>query len=160
MNQSEFDNLLQTARERDLTDGELARLERWLAANPAEWEVLDHLLAALPDTPVATNFTARVLDEVRCAEAAQPPLGQALWRRLLVPQFRPIQIAAAAMLVMVIGGIGYQSHLNQSRAEMAASVASLASIAEFTPGFLADFEAIEAITQADPIDEELWAALK
>jgi len=163
MNQSEFDNLLQTARERDLTDGELARLERWLAANPAEWaewEVLDHLLAALPDTPVATNFTARVLDEVRCAEAAQPPLGQALWRRLLVPQFRPIQIAAAAMLVMVIGGIGYQSHLNQSRAEMAASVASIASIAEFTPGFLADFEAIEAITQADPIDEELWAALK
>ena len=163
MNQSEFDNLLQTARERDLTDGELARLERWLAANPAEWaewEVLDHLLAALPDTPVATNFTARVLDEVRCAEAAQPAIGQAWWRRLLVPQFRPIQIAAAAMLVMVIGGIGYQSHLNQSRAEMAASVASIASIAEFTPGFLADFEAIEAITQADPIDEELWAALK
>ena len=163
MNQSEFDNLLQTAHERDLTDGELARLERWLAANPAEWaewEVLDHLLAALPDTPVATNFTARVLDEVRCAEAAQPALGQAWWRRLLVLQFRPIQIAAAAMLVMVIGGIGYQSHLNQSRAEMAASVASLASIAEFTPGFLADFEAIEAITQADPIDEELWAALK
>ncbi len=160
MNQSEFDNLLQTARERDLTDGELARLERWLAANPAEWaewEVLDHLLAALPDTPVATNFTARVLDEVRCAEAAQPAIGQAWWRRLLVPQFRPIQIAAAAMLVMVIGGIGYQSYLNQSRAEMAASVAS---IAEFTPGFLADFEAIEAIAQADPIDEELWAALK
>ena len=163
MNQSEFDNLLQTARERDLTDGELARLERWLAANPAEWaewEVLDHLLATLPDTPVATNFTARVLDEVRCAEAAQPAIGQAWWRRLLVPQFRPIQIAAAAMLVMVIGGIGYQSHLNQSRAEMAASVASIASIAEFTPGFLADFEAIEAIAQADPIDEELWAALK
>jgi len=163
MNQSEFDNLLQTARERDLTDGELARLERWLAANPAEWaewEVLDHLLAALPDTPVATNFTARVLDEVHCAEAAQPAIGQAWWRRLLVPQFRPIQIAAAAMLVMVIGGIGYQSHLNQSRAEMAASVASVASIAEFTPGFLADFEAIEAIAQADPIDEELWAALK
>ena len=129
MNQSEFDNLLQTAYERDLTDGELARLERWLAANPAdqaEWEALDHLLATLPDTPVATNFTARVLDEVRCAEAAQPALGQAWWRRLLVLQFRPIQIAAAAMLVMVIGGIGYQSHLNQSRAEMAASVASVA----------------------------------
>jgi hypothetical protein len=58
---------------------------------------------------------------------------------------------------MVIAGVGYQSHLNQSRAEMAAAVAS---IAEFTPGFLADFEAIEAIAQANPIDEELWAALK
>jgi anti-sigma factor RsiW len=160
MNQSEFDNLLQTAPERDLTDGELARLESWLAANPADqakWEVLDHLLAALPDTPVATNFTARVLDEVRSAEASRPALGQAWWLRLLAPQFRPIQIAAAAMLAMVIGGVGYQSHLNQSRAEMAAAVVS---IAEFTPVFLADIEAIEAVAQAAAIDEELWAALK
>ena len=160
MNQSEFDNLLQTAYERDLTDGELARLERWLAANPAdqaEWEALDHLLATLPDTPVATNFTARVLDEVRRAETAHPALGQAWWQRLLAPQFRPVQIAAAATLAMVIGGVGYQSHLNQSRAEMAAAIAS---IAEFPPGFLADFEAIGAVAQADVIDEELWAALK
>ncbi len=160
MNQSEFDNLLQTAIERDLTDGELAKLERWLAANPAdqaEWEALDHLLATLPDTPVATNFTARVLDEVRRAETAHPALGQAWWQRLLAPQFRPVQIAAAATLAMVIGGVGYQSHLNQSRAEMAAAVAS---IAEFPPGFLADFEAIGAVAQADAIDEELWAALK
>ena len=160
MNQSEFDNLLQTATERDLTDGELARLERWLAANPAdqaEWEALDHLLATLPDTPVATNFTARVLDEVRRAETAHPALGQAWWQRLLASQFRPVQIAAAATLAMVIGGVGYQSHLNQSRAEMAAAVAS---IAEFPPGFLADFEAIGAVEQADAIDEELWAALK
>ena len=157
MNQSEFDNLLQAASERDLTDGELAKLERWLAANPAEqaeWEALDRLLAALPDEPVATNFAARVLDEIRRAE---PALGQAWWQRLLSPQFRPIQIAAAATLAMVLGGVGYQSHLNQSRAEMAAAVAA---IAEFTPGFLADFEAIEAIAQADAIDEELWAALK
>ena len=160
MNQSEFDNLLQTAIERDLTDGELAKLERWLAANPAdqaEWEALDHLLATLPDTPVATNFTARVLDEVRRAETAHPALGQAWWQRLLAPQFRLVQIAAAATLAMVIGGVGYQSHLNQSRAEMAAAVAS---IAEFPPGFLADFEAIGAVAQADAIDEELWAALK
>jgi anti-sigma factor RsiW len=160
MNQSEFDNLLQTAHERDLTDGELARLERWLAANPAdqaEWEALDHLLATLPDTPVATNFTARVLDEVRRAETAHPAVGQAWWQRLLAPQFRPVQIAAAATLALVIGGVGYQSHLNQSRAEMAVAVAS---IAEFPPGFLADFEAIGAVAQADAIDEELWAALK
>ena len=160
MKQPEFENLLQTARVRDLTDAELAKLERWLAANPgeqAEWEAIDRVLVALPDAPVASNFTARVMDEVRRAEAAAPALGQAWWQRLLAPQFRPIQIAAAATLAMVLGGVGYQSHLNQSRAEMAAAVAA---IAEITPGFLADFEAIEAIAQADPIDEELWAALK
>ena len=160
MKQPEFENLLQTARVRDLTDDELAKLERWLAANPgeqAEWEAIDRVLVALPDAPVASNFTARVMDEVRRAETAHPALGQAWWQRLLAPQFRPVQIVAAATLAMVIGGVGYQSHLNQSRAEMAAAVAS---IAEFTPGFLADFEAIEAVAQADAIDEELWAALK
>ena len=61
---------------------------------------------------------------------------------------------------MVIGGVGYQSHLNRNRAEMAASLHAVATIAEMAPGLLSDFEAIEAIDQADPIDEELWAALK
>ena len=49
MNQPEFENLLQTARTRDLTDAELAKMELWLTANPAElaeWEALDRLLAA------------------------------------------------------------------------------------------------------------------
>ncbi len=160
MNQSEFEILLQTASKRDLTGAELDKLQSWLAANPveqAEWEALDRLLAAQPDVPVATNFTCRVLDEISRTEAAAPAIDQAWWQKLLSPQLRPIQIAAAATLAMVVGGIGYQSHRNQSRAEIAAAVASIAEVA---PGFLADFEAIEAITQADPIDEELWAALK
>ena len=38
--------------------------------------------------------------------------------------------------------------------------AAIVSIAEFTPVFLADIEAIEAVARADAIDEELWAALK
>ena len=162
MKQPEFENLLQTARERDLTDAELAKLERWLAANPdeqAEWEALDRLLVALPDAPVASNFTARVLDEGRRAEVPGPALGQAWWRKLLAPQFSPIQIASAAALAMVVV-VGYQSYLNRNRAEMAASLHAVATIAEMAPGLLSDFEAIEAIEQADPIDEELWAALK
>ena len=43
---------------------------------------------------------------------------------------------------------------------MAASLHAVATFAEMAPGLLRDFEAIEAIRQADPIDEELWAALK
>ena len=163
MNQPEFENLLQTVHTRDLTDAELAKLEHWLAANPDEqdaWAALDRLLVVLPDAPVATNFTARVLDKVRRAEATGQALGQAWWRKLLAPQFRPIQIAAAAALAMVIGGVGYQSHLTLNRAEMAASLHEVATIAEMVPGLLSDFEAIEAIQRADPIDEELWAALK
>ena len=59
MNQSEFDNLLQTATERDLTDGELARLERWLAANPAdqaEWEELDRKSTRLNSSHVVISY--------------------------------------------------------------------------------------------------------
>ena len=160
MNQPDIESLFQTARARDLTDDEWAGLERWLDANPverAEWEAVDQLLAALPDAPVPSNFTSHVLEEARRSNAPVPALGQAMWRKLLSLQFRPIQIAAAATLAMVIGGVGYQSHLERSRAEMAEAVVS---IAEFNSGILSDFEAIEAITQANPVDEELWAALK
>ena len=162
MNQPEFENLLETVHARDLTDAELAKLEHWLAANPDErdeWVALDRLLVALPDAPVATNFTSRVLDKVRRAETARQALDQAWWRKLLAPQFSPIQIASAAALAMVVV-VGYQSYLNRNRAEMAASLHAVATIAEMAPGLLRDFEAIEAIRQADPIDEELWAALK
>ncbi|MDP7049609.1 MAG: hypothetical protein QF721_09165, partial [Verrucomicrobiota bacterium] len=92
MNQPDIESLLQTERARDLTDDEWAGLERWLDANPAErveWEAVDQLLAALPDAPVASNFTSRVLEEARRAEAPAPALGQAVWRKLLAPQFRP-----------------------------------------------------------------------
>ncbi|MEE2947535.1 MAG: hypothetical protein VX392_04385 [Verrucomicrobiota bacterium] len=160
MNQFDIDSMLQTALARDLTDEEWAGLESWLAVNPverAEWEAVDQLLAALPDVPVPSNFTSCVLEEARRSEVPAPAFGQAMWRKLLALQFRPIQIAAVATLAIVIGGIGYQSHLNQSRAEMAEAVVS---ISEFTPGFLSDFEAIEAIAQADPVDEDLWAALR
>jgi len=163
MNKSEFENLLQTVHARDLTDAELAKLEHWLAENPGEqdaWAALDRLLVALPDVPVATNFTDRVLGKVHQAESTGQPLGQAWWRKLLVPQFRPIQIAAAAALAMIIGGVGYQSHLTLNRAEMASSLREVAIVAEMLPGLLSDFEVIDAIEQADPIDEELWAALK
>jgi len=43
---------------------------------------------------------------------------------------------------------------------MAESLQTVATIAEMAPELLADFDAIDAIDQSDPIDEELWAALK
>ena len=47
---------------------------------------------------------------------------------------------------MVIGGVGYQSHLTLNRVEMAASLHEVAAIAEMVPGLLSDFEAIEALS--------------
>ena len=63
-------------------------------------------------------------------------------------------------MTLLIGVFGYQKHLDQDRAEMAESLQAVATIAEMAPGLLTDFDAIDAIDQSDPIDEELWAALK
>ena len=61
---------------------------------------------------------------------------------------------------MFVGFLGYQSKLSQDRINMAESVQSMANFAEMAPELLSDFETINAIDHSDPIDEELWAALK
>ena len=167
MNQPEYDQLLQTALERELKAEELAQLDGFLAQNQAErfeFEAVDQLLAKLPDVTVSSIFTHRVMDAARREEQPVPALGQALglfwWQRLLAPQHRIMRLVSAAAVVLLVTVLIYQSHLSQDRAEMAESLQTVATIAEMAPELLADFDAIDAIDQSDPIDEELWAALK
>ena len=162
----QYSQLMQAAMERELTAEELARIDDLLGQNKAEladFEAVDHLLAKLPDVIVPSNFTARVLDEAQRQDQPAQALGQAWWQRLFSPQYRSIQLASAAAVALLVGVFGYQNHLDQDRAEMAEMAESLqavATIAELAPGVLTDFDAIDAIDQSDPIDEELWAALK
>ena len=162
----QYSQLMQAAMERELTAEELARIDDLLGQNKAEladFEAVDHLLAKLPDVIVPSNFTARVLDEAQRQDQPAQALGQAWWQRLFSPQYRSIQLASAAAVALLVGVFGYQNHLDQDRAEMAEMAESLqavATIAEMAPGLLTDFDAIDAIDQSDPIDEELWAALK
>ena len=170
MNQPEYDQLLQKALERELTAEELAQLDDFLAQNQAErfeFEAVDQLLAKLPDVTVSSNFTHRVMDAARREVQLAPALGQALrlswWQRLLSPQLRIMRLGSAAAVVLLVSVLSYQFHLSQDRAKMAESlqtVATIATIAEMAPELLADFDAIDAIDQSGPIDEELWAALK
>ena len=167
MNQPEYDQLLQTALERELTAEELAQLDDFLAQNQAErfeFEAVDQLLTKLPDVTVSSNFTHRVMDAARREVQLAPALGQALglfwWQRLLAPQHRIMRLGSAAAVVLLVSVLSYQFHLSQDRAEMAESLQTVATIAEMAPELLADFDAIDAIDQSDPIDEELWAALK
>tara|TARA_A100001037_G_C15068525_1_gene598258 strand:+ start:248 stop:811 length:564 start_codon:yes stop_codon:yes gene_type:complete len=162
-----YGTLLQIALERELTAEELEQFDGLLAQNQselAEFEAVDQLLAKLPDVTVSSNFTARVLDEAqrqdRTAPAVDQALGQAWWKRLFAPQYRSIQLASVAAVTLLIGVFGYQKHLDQDRAEMAESLQTVATITEMAPELLTDFDAIDAIDQSDPIDEELWAALK
>src|SRR5437870_688935 len=89
MNESEYQALLQTAGRRPLQAEEQARMELWLAAHPeaqAEWEIeagLNRLLEQLPDAPVASNFTARVvqaLDQKPSGKTARASLSAWLGR--------------------------------------------------------------------------------
>ena len=159
----QYSQLMQAAMERELTAEELAQIDGLLAQNQSEladFEAVDHLLAKLPDVTVSSNFTARVLDEAQRHGQPALALGQAWWKRLFSPQYRSIQLASAAVVALLIGVFGYQNHLDQDRAEMAESLQAVTTIAEMAPGLLTDFETIDAIDQSDPIDEELWAALK
>ena len=159
----QYSQLMQAAMERELTAEELAQIDGLLAQNQSEladFEAVDHLLAKLPDVTVSSNFTARVLDEAQRHGQPALALGQAWWKRLFSPQYRSIQLASAAAVALLIGVFGYQNHLDHDRAEMAESLQAVATIAEMAPELLTDFETIDAIDQSDPIDEELWAALK
>ena len=175
MNQSEknqqfdqqYSQLLQAAFERELTAEELAILDVFFAQNQeelAEFEAVDQILARLPNVAVPNNFTARVLDEAQRQDQPAPafgqPFGPSLWQWFFAPQYRSIQLALIATVVLLVGVFGYQSHLSQDREEMAESLQAVATITEMVPGLLTDFDAIGAIDHADPIDEELWAALK
>lgn len=163
MNQPEYDQLLQTALERELKAEELAQLDGFLAQNQAErfeFEAVDQLLAKLPDVTVSSNFTHRVMDAARREVQPTPALGLSWWQRLLAPQHRIMRLGSAAAVVLLVSVLSYQFHLSQDRAKMAESLQTVATIAEMAPELLADFDAIDAIDQSGPIDEELWAALK
>ena len=76
MNESEYQALIEASWRRSLTDDEQARLDSWLRVHPEmhnEWEeesALNRMLEELPEAPVASNFTARVLQAVQREAAA------------------------------------------------------------------------------------------
>src|SRR4051812_9597255 len=103
---------------RKLTPAEDAELRAWLAAHPealADWETestLTDALGRLPDAPVPSNFTARVMQSIdrEATAAARPRTGG--WHRLanLLPR------AAMAAVVLCAGLLTfhqYQSYQHQ-----------------------------------------------
>jgi anti-sigma factor RsiW len=70
MNNPVHDELIRLSLKRELTEEDRARVDAALAAHPElreQWEndaVLGRMLRQLPDAPVSSNFTARVLDAI------------------------------------------------------------------------------------------------
>jgi len=163
MNDPLYQRLLEARWRRKLTASEEAELRAWLAAHPemeADWLAesgLGGVLSSLPDAPVPTNFTARVLNAVNQEPAGSRPATTGwrwAWHRFL-PR------AAVAVLVAATGLITYERHEALQRAVLARNVATVADVAAVpNPELMKDFEAVRRLDQTPPADEELLALLR
>ena len=145
---------------RRLTEAELAE---WRAAHPesapdAETEAaLSDALAALPDTPVPSNFTARVLQDLE-REARRPAPRTRDWAwvwRVLVPR------AALASVVVGVSLFAYHRHQVSERLAVGQSIATFAGVASLpSPQILEDFDVIQRLDTTPPADRELVAWLQ
>jgi anti-sigma factor RsiW len=165
------DPLFERWRERGwrgrLTSAEEEQLAEWLAQHPeaqSEWaeEVnLNELLEALPNAPVSSNFTARVLKAAQLERAATNPKRSTVaevsmnwWVRWL-PR-------AAFVAVLLLAGLASYVHLQSTRraqwAESLTTVAQLPSVPN--PEVLKDFDAIAALSSTPPADEELLKVMQ
>jgi len=160
------DPLREVSWRRKATTAEEAQVQSWLAKHPeaqAEWErdvALSEALNRLPDPPLSSNFTSRV---VQAAEREQARLGRTagpgrrawrLWTRWLPG-------AAGVLFALALGIISYERLCETRRVEMVRSVATLSEVASLpTPQALEDFDAIHAMSQKPTADEDLLKLLQ
>lgn len=144
-----YQRLLEISWRRPLTAPEQAELDAWLAAHPevaadqSLEEALNAAFARLPQAPVSSNFTARVLEAIEHEEAAS---GHQRWSpgwlwRVLVPR-----IAVAMVVVGSAGSYGYHHHLVSQREGIAKSITVIAGVPALpAPEILADFDVIQKL---------------
>jgi hypothetical protein len=116
---------------------------------------LRKLLSRLPDAPVASNFTARVLQAVELEESRRARKWYLRWNwHALLPR-----IAVTTAVVLFAGLTFHHYELVGQRAKLAKNVALVAETP--MPGMeaLQNFDAIQRMSQPRA-DEELLALLK
>jgi anti-sigma factor RsiW len=166
MNERDFQQLQEAAWRRKLTPAEEAALQPFLAAHPAARDKLEtdaaltHLLGQLPDAPLASNFTAQVLQAVARA-AAQTGRGPAAWTvvRTWLTQ-RGARLGWATALAALALFAWKQHDLTQRSRVVEGMAPVLQAAALPDPQLLQDFEAIALLSPLPPVsDVELLNAL-
>jgi hypothetical protein len=171
MNGDELNQVRETLLRRELSPAEHERLRRALSAagaEPGPWDTevaLSSLLSRLPDAPLSSNFTARVLQAVEGEPVRAWGLPSFLeWTRAW-PSLRLGASVACLLLAFLI----YAHYQSASRVRMATSVARVvrsveaaSALAQLPPvEVLRDFDAIQGLSQSRVVaDEELLVALK
>jgi anti-sigma factor RsiW len=149
---------------RKLTSAEEAEWRSWLAAHPearADWQAeagLNAALDRLPDAPVPSNFTARVLQAVEREAVADVRRPQGNWLTWLWLRWLP----KAAFAAVFVGAAVLSFHQIQAahRKKLVESLAAVSAVSSLPgPDILKDFDAIRAMSDAGP-DEQLLAVLQ
>lgn len=164
MKESGDSNLRELLWRSSLTPSEEARVKQLLEAQPdveldlAEEAKLTQLLNRVPDAPVASNFTARVMRavELEDLQRSRQKRGWPAWR----VGFGWVSRLAMAGVVVAAGLLTFQHHSNTKRAEVAQSVANLSPVTVLPADWLRDFNTIQHLGSASPVDDELLAALQ
>jgi hypothetical protein len=181
MTEIEVQQLATEALRRALTTKEASALELFFSANPAarsDWhesELINEGLRDLPDLEPSSNFTSRVLAEVRRADRQPTPLPRVPWFRSWLFS-RGIAFAA---VFLGLGTIFYHQHQVAERAEVAQTLVAVSDVARLiSPSkggpsmaaggsgmpnvqMLQDFEAIRSLrTVSVDLDLDLLKALQ
>ena len=138
---------------RPRSDAERAALR---AQPDAELEArLTDALAKVPDVPVPSNFTVRVLDTIELEERqAARACGHWNWRRLL-PRL------AVGTAILLVAGISIQRYETIShRTTLAKELASAAGTQAPDADALKDLDAIQRMSQSGHADGDLLVALQ
>jgi hypothetical protein len=170
MNDPVYKRLRELSWRRRLAEAEEAELQSYLTEHPEakeDWEregELNHLLEHLPEAPpVASNFTARVLQAVELEAAAQERehvrqgKGSGWW----LPA-NWVRKAAAVCLVAGLGIMAYHQQQLNSQRIMVRDVAEMTEVVSASdPDMITDFESIRRLSDSPPkADTEILALLK
>ena len=108
--------------------------------------ILNNLLRELPNAPVPSNFTSRVMEQIQLAQrAAQRPAGLGWWHRIShLAWLRKLVVAGT---FLAVGLLSYQQYQMSVRRDLAQSVASLSMVVQPTLDVLQDYHAIDGFQQ-------------
>jgi len=166
MNDPLYHQLREVNWRRKLTDAEKAQLRTFLAAHPgaqAEWDEearLNQLLERLPNVPVASNFTARVLV---AAERESAGHFQAAGRRRTPwwPTWSWLPKAALAAAALCACLLAYQDHRITVRSRIAQSLPKVSNVISLSSTEVWEhFDAVDRLSHTPQPDRELLALLK
>jgi hypothetical protein len=153
---------------RPLTQVEQAELQSWLANHPeaqANWELesgLNLVLEHLPQVPVPSNFTARVLAAAEIEQrapthASRFPGNFWPWQWRWLPRVAAVAVVSGVSLITA----HHFYALRQERVQFARSVVAVAEVRSLpSPAILEHFDEIRALNQTPAPDEELLKLLQ